>query len=87
MGYLRYVRCIEGTLYMTGANTPSQQNKAGHSRERKAKPFVPATGLYYTYFRQKIGKSFTDVPMFLLRQGSKSQNSPTHPPPHGRFQV
>ncbi|GBM54670.1 hypothetical protein AVEN_6948-1 [Araneus ventricosus] len=40
---------------------------------------------------EKIGKSFTDVPQFVLRQGSKSQNSsytpPPPPPPHGGFRV
>ncbi|GBL77664.1 hypothetical protein AVEN_152894-1 [Araneus ventricosus] len=29
-------------------------SKAGHSIERKAKPFVPTTGLYSTYFSRKI---------------------------------
>ncbi|GBM78001.1 hypothetical protein AVEN_230094-1 [Araneus ventricosus] len=28
--------------------------KAGHSRERKAKPFAPTTGLYSTHFSRKI---------------------------------
>ncbi|GBM18407.1 hypothetical protein AVEN_72746-1 [Araneus ventricosus] len=38
---------------------------------------------------KKLGKTFTDVPKFVLRQGSKSQNS-SHPNssfPHGEFRV
>ncbi|GBM17534.1 hypothetical protein AVEN_121433-1 [Araneus ventricosus] len=31
-------------------------SKAGHSRERKAKPFVPTTGLYSTHFSRKINQ-------------------------------
>ncbi|GBN22936.1 hypothetical protein AVEN_273587-1 [Araneus ventricosus] len=38
---------------------------------------------------EKLGKSFTDVPKFVLRQGSKSQKSAHYSPfpPHGRFRV
>ncbi|GBN98228.1 hypothetical protein AVEN_266603-1 [Araneus ventricosus] len=39
---------------------------------------------------EKLGKAFTDVPKFVLRQGSKSQNStypPSSSPQHGRFRV
>ncbi|GBM68810.1 hypothetical protein AVEN_22281-1 [Araneus ventricosus] len=38
---------------------------------------------------EKLGKAFADVPKFVLRQGSKSQNR-THPsplPPHGGIRV
>ncbi|GBM28469.1 hypothetical protein AVEN_135645-1 [Araneus ventricosus] len=38
---------------------------------------------------EKLGKTFTDVPKLVLRQGSKSQNSslPSPPPPHGVLRV
>ncbi|GBM93616.1 hypothetical protein AVEN_202565-1 [Araneus ventricosus] len=37
----------------------------------------------------KLSKAFRDVPMFVFRRGSKSQNSchPSSLPPHGRFQA
>ncbi|GBM96037.1 hypothetical protein AVEN_179714-1 [Araneus ventricosus] len=38
---------------------------------------------------EKLGKTFTDVPKFVLRLGSKSQNSshPSPSPPHWGFRV
>ncbi|GBM67899.1 hypothetical protein AVEN_228107-1 [Araneus ventricosus] len=42
MGYLRSVRCIESTCYMTGGTTPSQQNNANlfFFRNRRLFPIV-----------------------------------------------
>ncbi|GBN52228.1 hypothetical protein AVEN_184556-1 [Araneus ventricosus] len=41
-------------------------------------PFVPRPVFVPPILVEKLGKAFTDIPMFVLKQGSKSQNS-CHP--------
>ncbi|GBL84423.1 hypothetical protein AVEN_117185-1 [Araneus ventricosus] len=42
------------------------------------KTSCPKTGFYSAILVEKLGKAFTDVPKFVLRQSSKLQNS-SHP--------
>ncbi|GBO37280.1 hypothetical protein AVEN_253813-1 [Araneus ventricosus] len=64
--------------------------KAGHSRERKAKPFVPTSGLYSTRFSRKIRQKIHGCSKVCFEARLKVAEflSPFTPPPlHGGFRV
>ncbi|GBM63658.1 hypothetical protein AVEN_253125-1 [Araneus ventricosus] len=65
-------------------------SKAGDSRERKSKPFVPTTALYFIHFSRKIRQIIHGCSKVCFETRFKVEEflPPfTSPPPHGGFRV
>ncbi|GBN05715.1 hypothetical protein AVEN_207662-1 [Araneus ventricosus] len=75
--------------FLSGIPYKWRFSKAGHSKERKAKPFVPTTGLYSTHFSRQIRQIIHGCSKVCFETRFKVAEflSRFPPPPYGEFRV